>query len=62
MKKTGLIQLLVVLFPSLGMTGCVHGPFSSSEWKTFDGILIIVVFLFLLFYTLATMRSDEEHH
>jgi hypothetical protein len=62
MKKTGLIQLLVVVFLSLGMTGCVRGVFSSSEWLTFDGILIIVVFLFLLFYTLATMRSDEEHH
>ncbi|MBC7919889.1 MAG: hypothetical protein H7Z75_02245 [Ferruginibacter sp.] len=64
MKKVGLFQrmhfLLALALPGLVTTGCVQGPLAASYWKTIDGILIVLVFLFLVGYTLATMRSDKE--
>ncbi|MES2730945.1 MAG: hypothetical protein V4714_04325 [Bacteroidota bacterium] len=60
MKKSGLFQLLALVFISLSITGCVHGGCSSSHWKTFDGIMIVVVSLFLILFTLATMRSSKH--
>ena len=60
MKKAGLFNFLAVVFLGLGSTGCVKEPFSASYWRTFDGTLIIIVFLFLVFYTLATMRSSKD--
>lgn len=52
--------LLALALPGLVTTGCVQGPLAASYWKTIDGILIVLVFLFLVGYTLATMRSDKE--
>jgi hypothetical protein len=60
MKKAGLINFLAIVFLGLGSTGCVKEPFSASYWRTFDGTLIIIVVLFLVFYTLATMRSSKH--
>jgi hypothetical protein len=60
MKKSGLLQLLAAFFFTLGTTSCVYGGLSSSYWLTFDGILIVIVFLFLVFFTLATMRSSKD--
>jgi|GEM_PF-2585284 len=60
MKKAGLFKRFAILFLGLGSTGCVKEPFSASYWRTFDGTLIIIVFLFLVFFTLATMRSSKH--